>query len=219
MPQLSLIQQIAVWAIPVLFAITLHEASHAFVAHRLGDSTAKALGRLTLNPFKHVDLVGTIILPLLVAVLSNFNFVFGYAKPVPVNWRQLHNPRRDAALVTIAGPLSNFIMAFLWAACFKLSIMLNPQSSNLVLFLLLMAQAGIIINLVLAFLNLIPIPPLDGSRVVNSLLPPKYSDYYLKLEPFGFLILILLLFTGLLGAILVPLLKLGLNVIRAIFNL
>ncbi|KTD20513.1 site-2 protease family protein [Legionella israelensis] len=219
MPQLSLIQQIAVWAIPVLFAITLHEASHAFVAHRLGDSTAKALGRLTLNPFKHVDLVGTIILPLLVAVLSNFNFVFGYAKPVPVNWRQLHNPRRDAALVTIAGPLSNFIMAFLWAACFKLSIMLNPQSSNLVLFLLLMAQAGIIINLVLAFLNLIPIPPLDGSRVVNSLLPPKYSDYYLKLEPFGFLILILLLFTGLLGAILLPLLKLGLNVIRAIFNL
>lgn len=219
MPQLSFIQQIAIWAIPVLLAITLHEASHAFVAYRLGDPTAKMLGRLTLNPFKHVDLVGTVILPLLVAVLSNFKFVFGYAKPVPVNWQRLRNPRRDTALVTIAGPLSNFVMAFLWAACFKVAVSLNPQASNLALFLLLTSQAGIIINLVLAFLNLLPIPPLDGSRVVSSLLPPRYSDYYLRIEPFGFLILILLLFTGLLGAILFPLLRLGLSVIQAIFNL
>jgi len=219
MAELSLIQQIAIWAIPVLLAITLHEAAHAFVAHRLGDSTAKLLGRLTLNPFKHIDLIGTIILPILVGVLSQFKFVFGYAKPVPVNWMQLRNPRRDAALVTIAGPLSNFIMAFIWAACFKIAIILDPRSSNIVLFLLLTARAGIIINLVLAFLNLLPIPPLDGSRVVNSLLPPRYSDYYMRLEPFGFLILILLLFTGLLGAILYPLLIGGFSVLRAIFNL
>lgn len=219
MLELSLIQKIAIWAIPVLLAITLHEAAHAFVAYRLGDSTAKMLGRLSLNPIKHIDPVGTIVFPLIVGFLSSFHFVFGYAKPVPINFNQLRNPRRDMALVTIAGPLANFVMALLWGLLLKLSIALGIQSSMVVLFLFLSAQAGIAINLILAFLNLIPIPPLDGSRVVASLLPPRYAYYYLRAEPFGFLILIVLLFTGVLGAILNPLYRMGIVALQTILGL
>lgn len=219
METLSLIQKIAVWGLPVLLAITLHEAAHAYAAHRLGDSTAKMLGRLSLNPIRHIDLMGTIIVPILVGVLSHFNFVFGWAKPVPVNGNQLRNPRRDMALVTAAGPLSNFVMAILWAALFKLALSLNPQSSASVLFLAYTAQAGIIINLILAFLNLLPVPPLDGSRVVASLLPPKQSQQYLRIEPFGFMILLALLFTGALGWILSPLIGWSLIFIKTVFGI
>ncbi len=219
MLELTLIQKIAVWAIPVLFAITFHEAAHAYAAHRLGDSTAKLLGRLSLNPIRHIDWVGTVILPVLVAVLSDFQFVFGYAKPVPVNYNQLRNPRRDMALVTLAGPMSNFAMAIFWASCWKIIMMINPASSQTALFIVLMSQAGIMINLILAFLNLLPIPPLDGSRVVASLLSPRYAGYFLRIEPFGFLILVLLLFTGVLSAILMPLLRMGISVILSVFGL
>jgi Zn-dependent protease len=196
MPELTVIQQIAVWIVPVLFAITFHEAAHGFASYHLGDSTAKLLGRLSLNPFKHVDPIGTVLVPLLVLVLSHFSFVFGWAKPVPINSSQFNNPRRDLALATAAGPLSNIMMAFLWVFLFKLGMLLGPNTSNSVLFIVLSARAGIIINLVLAFLNLIPIPPLDGSKIVASLLPLSTAMQYEKIAPYGFLILLTMMFTG-----------------------
>lgn len=203
---LTLIQKIAVWSIPVLLAITLHEAAHAWVASRCGDTTAKMYGRLSINPLRHIDMIGTIVFPLLIGVLTHFQFIFGWAKPVPINWSRLHKPRLDTALVAAAGPLSNIIMALLWALCLKLSLMFHPDQSNTALFLCLASQAGILINLVLAFLNLIPIPPLDGSRVVASLLPPRLSYQYSKIEPYGFFILIALVFTGVLNRLLQPVL-------------
>jgi len=199
MMQLTMVQTIAVWIVPVLLAITLHEVAHAWAASRCGDLTAKILGRLSLNPFKHVDPLGTIFIPILIGILSGFQFVFGWAKPVPINWQQLRHPRRDMALVALAGPMANFLMVFIWAGVVKLGTLLHPEISTLALFMVLTGGAGILINLVLAFLNLIPIPPLDGSRVVASLLPLKLSFYYARLEPFGFLIVLFLLLTGLLG--------------------
>jgi len=219
MQTLTLIQKIAVWAIPVLLAITLHEAAHAWVANRLGDSTAKMLGRLSINPLRHIDPIGTILVPLLIGFLSQFQFVFGWAKPVPINWNQLRSPRRDSALVTAAGPAANFIMAILWAGGFKVALLLNPQVSTIALFLLLMSQAGIVINVILAFLNLLPIPPLDGSRIVASLLPPRQSVRYMQLEPYGFFILIALLFTGILSWVLSPLLYWSIQLLKALFNI
>src|SRR5580704_10906626 len=157
MPEFSIIQQICIWALPVLLAITLHEAAHAFVAYQCGDTTAKMLGRLSLNPIRHIDPIGTVILPLLAGFLTNFNFVIGYAKPVPISWNQLRHPKRDMILVTLAGPFANFLMAFLWAAGIKIASILHPESSMPALFLLYTSRAGMIINLVLTFLNLIPL--------------------------------------------------------------
>ncbi|MDI9817685.1 MULTISPECIES: site-2 protease family protein [unclassified Legionella] len=219
MLELTATQQIAIWLLPILFAITLHEAAHAWAAYRLGDNTAKLLGRLSFNPIRHIDLVGTIIVPIIILVLSQFNFVFGWAKPVPINESNLRNPRRDTALVTAAGPLSNLLMALFWASLLKLAMMLDPQSSNIVLFLFLTARAGILINLLLAYLNLIPIPPLDGSRILASFLPPRLAMSYQKIEPFGFFILVILLITGVLGWFIFPLLSWSLAVLRVLFNL
>lgn len=219
MPEFTLIQQICIWALPVLLAITLHEGAHAYVAYRCGDTTAKMFGRLSLNPIRHIDPIGTVLMPILVGVLTHFNFVIGFAKPVPINWSQFHNPRRDMILVTLAGPVANFIMAFLWAALFKISTFLHPESYLPALFLLVTAKAGITINLVLAFLNLIPIPPLDGSRVVSSLLPPRQGMTYAMIEPYGFFILLIMIFTGVLGFILTPLINFGMNLLSFIFNI
>jgi len=219
MPEFTLIQQICIWAVPVLLAITLHEAAHAYVANRCGDNTAKMFGRLSLNPLRHIDPVGTVLMPVLIGVLTQFNFVIGYAKPVPINWSLLRHPRRDMILVTLAGPFSNFLMAFLWAGAFKIATLLHPEIYMPALFLLVSARAGMIINLVLAFLNLLPIPPLDGSRVVTSLLPPRQAMIYARIEPYGFLILILLVLTGVLGIILTPLINLGLTTLSLIFQL
>lgn len=219
MPEFTVIQQICIWALPILFAITLHEAAHAFVAYRCGDTTAKMFGRLSLNPIRHIDPVGTILLPIVMGVLTHFNFVFGYAKPVPINWNQLRKPRRDMILVALAGPLSNFLMAFLWAGCFKLATALHSETSMPALFLLATARAGMIINLLLAVLNILPIPPLDGSRVISSLLPPRQAIAYAKVEPYGFFILILLMFSGLLTIIMTPLINASLSVLAAIFQL
>ena len=218
MPTLSLIQTLAVWIVPVLLAITLHEASHAYVAHRCGDSTAKMLGRLSINPLRHVDLIGTLVVPLAVAVLSNFHFVFGWAKPVPISWNNLKKPRRDMALVAAAGPASNFVMALLWALILKIGIILNPGTSAIALYLVLTGQAGILINLILAFLNLLPIPPLDGSRVLTSLLSPKHAFQYSKLEPYGFFIILALLLTNVLSWILGPLIFGAMHLIAVLFN-
>ncbi|MDX2346501.1 MAG: site-2 protease family protein [Legionella sp.] len=216
---LSTIQTIAVWILPVLLAITLHEAAHAYVAHRLGDNTAKMMGRLSLNPIRHVDLVGTIIVPIVVAVLSQFQFVFGWAKPVPINYNQLHNPKRDMALVAAAGPISNLAMALIWACLLKIGLLLDPRTSILALFLALSGQAGILINLILAFLNLIPIPPLDGSRVLMRFLPPHLAVQYIKIEPFGVFIILGLLLTNILSLILSPPIMGSMHLIRALFNI
>lgn len=219
MPEFTIIQQICIWALPVLFAITLHEAAHAYVAYKCGDTTAKMFGRLSLNPIRHVDPIGTVIMPILIGVFSHFTYVFGYAKPVPINWNQFRNPKRDLILVTLAGPFSNFFMAFCWAILFKIARGLHPESSMAVLFLLFTARAGIIINLVLGFLNILPIPPLDGSRVLMSILPPKQSIAYSSLEPYGFFILLALMFTGILSAILNPMINTGYAILSAILHL
>lgn len=219
MQEFTLIQQVCIWAIPVLLAITLHEAAHAYVAFKCGDNTAKMFGRLSLNPIRHIDPIGTVLLPIVAGILTQFNFVIGYAKPVPINWGQLRNPKRDMILVALAGPGSNFLMAFLWAGCFKIATFLHPESSMPALFLLVTARAGMVINLVLAFLNLIPLPPLDGSRVISSLLPARQSIAYAKIEPYGFLILVILIFTNVLGYVLLPLVNNGLYVLSKIFNL
>lgn len=216
---LTFIQEITIWIVPVLFAITLHEAAHAWIASRCGDTTAQALGRLSINPLKHIDPIGTVLIPILVAFLSGFQFIFGWAKPVPINWRLLRKPRRDMALVAAAGPIANIIMALVWAFCAKLGSLLGPDKSPIALYMLLTGEAGILINLVLGFLNLIPLLPLDGGRVVLSLLSPKLATYYAKLESFGFLIVIALLFSGILGRLITPPISWAIYTIHTLFNL
>jgi len=203
MYQLNTVQLFAVWVLPVLFAITVHEVAHGWVASRLGDKTAMLMGRLTLNPFKHIDLVGTVLVPGFL-LLMQAGFVFGWAKPVPVNWYNLKNPKRDMALVAAAGPISNFLMALLWAAVFKLGMTLVRGEVDAGMWLAYMGQAGILINLVLMVLNLIPIPPLDGSRVMSSFLSPRMAVMYNRIEPFGFFILVFLLIFGVLGHLIGP---------------
>lgn len=196
---------IIVAAIPLIFAITIHEVAHGWVANKLGDRTALMMGRITLNPLKHIDPFGTILLPVIMLIasstLSGNPFIFGWAKPVPVNFNNLRNPRRDMALVAVAGPFTNFLMALLWACIAKINILMPHFASP---FIQSVSRFGIQINCVLMILNLLPIPPLDGSRVVSSILPIKLSMLYDQLEAFGFWILILLLFTGLLTPIILP---------------
>jgi Zn-dependent protease len=201
MDNLTGVQLFAVWVLPVLFAITVHEVAHGWIASKLGDKTALIMGRLTLNPLKHIDILGTIIVPGILLLLGGF--VFGWAKPVPVTWSNLKKPRRDMALVAIAGPITNLLMAFIWACIGKLGIIMLTHGFPGGLAIQYMGSAGILINLMLMFLNLIPIPPLDGSRVISSILPPRWSYRYNRMELFGFFILIALLATGVLGFILV----------------
>lgn len=202
MEELTTVQRIAVWVIPVLFAITVHEVAHGWVARRLGDPTAFMLGRLTLNPIKHIDPVGTVLVPLALLMLGGF--VFGWAKPVPVTWENLRHPKRDMALVAAAGPGANLVMTLLWALVMKLGMLLEGSVDAVAIPLLYMGFAGITINLVLMVLNLLPLPPLDGGRVVAGLLPDRLSWQFGRLEPYGLMILLALLFFGLLGKLLQP---------------
>jgi Zn-dependent protease len=202
MGNLHWLQQITIWALPVLFAITLHEAAHAYAAKRLGDSTAYSLGRMTLNPLKHIDPIGTLFIPLL-CVVFKFGFVFGWAKPVPINFDALNNPKHDARWVAAAGPAANFCMALIWTVMLRIGDQLLVGAS-LQYPLLLMAQAGVTINVVFMILNLLPILPLDGGRIVASLLPITWARKFALLEPYGIFILIILLYTRVLDYIIQP---------------
>ncbi|AKJ67388.1 hypothetical protein PATSB16_10680 [Pandoraea thiooxydans] len=211
----SLIQAIAVYALPILFAITLHEAAHGYVAKHFGDPTAYLMGRVTLNPLKHVDPLGTIAVPLFLYFATGGTFLFGYAKPVPVNFRGLRNPRWDTLWVALAGPACNFVQAVLWA----LAAVLIQAAGVHEPFFIDMASAGIIVNLVLCAFNLFPIPPLDGGRVLTSLLPPRYAYYLDRLEPYGFFIVLALVVSGVLGNLwLWPLIDTGRFLIRMILS-
>ena len=196
----NLIQNIAIYALPVLFAITIHEAAHGYVARMFGDSTAYMLGRMTLNPIKHIDPIGTIAMPLLLlfttAAIPGGPFVLGYAKPVPVNFANLRHPKRDMIWVALAGPVSNFIQAVAWTLLLIAMFMLGIDED----FFFRMAQAGILVNLVIAVFNLLPIPPLDGGRVLVGVLPRGPAYQLSRLEPFGFFIVLALLVAGVLGS-------------------
>lgn len=208
MGELTLPQFLAVASLPLLFAITLHEVAHGWVAKYLGDPTAQRLGRLSLNPIKHIDPVGTILVPVGLLVLSyaavGRPFIFGWAKPVPVTWENLRHPKRDMAIVAAAGPLVNFIMAILWALIAKVGAILPPEYSAVALPLGYMGVFGISINLVLMVLNLLPLPPLDGGRVAVGLLPGPLAWQLSRLEPYGFFILLALVATNTLSVILYP---------------
>jgi len=201
MDELTLLQRIVVWILPVVFAITVHEVAHGWVAKKYGDNTASVLGRLTLNPIKHIDLFGTIIIPGLL-LLSGTGFIFGWAKPVPVDARNFKNPRRDMAIVALAGPVANLLMAIGWALIGRLGVTIGAQTEAISLPLIYTGIAGISINLVLALINLLPIPPLDGSRILTGILPSYWAWQYNRLERFGFIILLVLLYTNVLGSIL-----------------
>ena len=216
--ELTVIQKVAVFALPILFAITVHEAAHGYVARYFGDSTAERLGRITLNPLKHIDPIGTLLLPALTVMLGGI--LFGWAKPVPVNFANLRNPKKDMLWVAAAGPASNLIMAIFWAILLN---MVNEPAANNGLFnanyfLTEMSWAGISINLVLMVLNLLPLPPLDGGRIAVSLLPNNLANQLSSVEKYGFFILIALMFTGILGKIISPFIQFFTALILRIFT-
>lgn len=210
--ELTIIQKIAIYAIPVIFAITVHEAAHGYAARYFGDMTARDAGRITLNPVKHIDLFGTIILPAMTVMLGGI--LFGWAKPVPVNFARLNHPKKDMLWVAAAGPASNFGMAIFWALVMKFA---GVFPAAIAYPLGLMGEAGIAINIVLMVLNLLPLPPLDGGRIAVSLLPYHLARPFAQIERYGFVILIVLLFTGLLSKILSPLISLVYGLLNAIF--
>jgi Zn-dependent protease len=192
-----LIQTVAIYALPVLFAITVHEAAHGYAARSLGDNTAYMLGRITLNPLKHIDPVGTLLMPLLLYFATFGAFLFGYAKPVPVRFGNLRNPKRDMIWVALAGPAANFVQAFLWGALF-FTLRGTGVSEP---FFLKMAQGGILVNLVMFTFNLFPLPPLDGGRILVGLLPYRQAELVSRIEPYGFFIVMALVVTGVVSTI------------------
>lgn len=217
MPDLNeLAQKLSIWALPVLLAITLHEVAHGWVARALGDNTAAAQGRLSLNPLKHIDPIGTVLVPGVLLLLGGF--LFGWAKPVPVDYRNLKNPKKDMAVVAIAGPAVNLLMAIGWAVLLKIAIQQEVED-GLWLGIAQMSVAGVTINLVLMVLNLLPLPPLDGGRVAVGLLPMRQAIALSKIEPYGFVILIVLMATGMLSLILGPLVGTGRALLLGLFGI
>ncbi|MDR2189618.1 MAG: site-2 protease family protein [Azonexus sp.] len=213
----SLIQSIAIGALPVIFAITLHEAAHGYVARHFGDPTAWQMGRITLNPLRHIDPLGTILIPALLLFFTKGAFMFGYAKPVPVNFSLLRHPKQDMFWVALAGPAANLFMACCWSLMLKLAVTLpvNPFSLPLAE----MSRIGIIVNCALMVLNLLPLPPLDGGRIAVSLLPHRLAWRFAKIEPWGFPILLALMFTHALEAIMLPAMGYVANFVTSIFGL
>jgi Zn-dependent protease len=215
------VQTVAIYALPVLFAITLHEAAHGYVARHYGDMTAYAQGRISLNPARHIDLVGTIIVPLAILATSKFlggpSLLFGWAKPVPVNYSALRRPRQNMLWVAAAGPGANLVMAVAWALLLKLFLVFPENYFSEPM--RLMCKAGINVNLVLMLLNLLPILPLDGGRILASLLPTRIAWGYAKLEPWGFPILLVLLFSSALGVILAPMVSFSYRVLGTVFQI
>jgi Zn-dependent protease len=209
----NLIQTVAIYALPVLFAITIHEAAHGYVARYFGDNTAWALGRVTLNPIKHIDPVGTIVMPLMLYFATSGAFLFGYAKPVPVNFGQLRNPKRDMIWVALAGPASNFLQAIIWA----LGLVAMAAMGTEEVFFIKMAQAGVVVNLVMWAFNLFPLPPLDGGRILVGLLPHKQAQMVARIEPWGFFVVMALVIAGVVGTYwLRPLMSFGYLVLNGL---
>ena len=208
----ELIQTVAIYALPVLFAITIHEAAHGYVARYFGDNTAWMLGRVTLNPLKHIDPIGTIAMPLLLYFATSGAFLFGYAKPVPVNFGNLRNPKRDMIWVALAGPASNFLQAIIWALGLVAMAAMGTQER----FFIQMAQAGVLVNLVMWAFNLFPLPPLDGGRILVGLLPWKQAQWVARIEPWGFFVVMGLVIAGVVGTYwLRPLMSLAYLVLNA----
>ncbi|MDQ1316251.1 MAG: hypothetical protein QG662_2360 [Pseudomonadota bacterium] len=221
MNELTLAGKIAVFALPVIFAITLHEAAHGYVARYFGDMTAAAAGRITANPLKHIDPVGTILVPLVILLASKLlgggAILFGWAKPVPVNFARLRRPKQDMLWVAAAGPGINLVMAIFWALVIQLAIFLKSGFfSEPMAF---MGAAGVFINVILMALNLLPLPPLDGGRIAVSLLPVKQAMQFARLEPYGLFIMLGLLFTGILGMIVWPIIDLFIGLVALVTGL
>ena len=209
----EIIQTIAIYALPVIFAITLHEAAHAYAAKYFGDLTAYSQGRMSLNPIRHIDPFGTILIPLLLALLSS-PFIFGYAKPVPVDFSRLRNPKKQMAWVALAGPLANLVMAFLWMLSY---FILQSVGINEVFFLE-MAEAGVKINLILFAFNLFPLPPLDGGRIMTSILPNRYAFRFARIEPYGFFIVLGLMMLNLLSYWMKPVMMLAAMLLEVLIS-
>lgn len=211
----NLIQTVAIYALPVLFAITVHEAAHGYIARHFGDNTAYMMGRLTLNPIKHIDPVGTIVMPLLLYVATSGTFLFGYAKPVPVNFGNLRNPKRDMIWVALAGPGSNLIQALLWGVLFYFLAGAGVSEP----FFVKMCQAGILVNVVMFVFNLFPLPPLDGGRVLVGLLPYKQALLVSRVEPWGFFIVMALVISGVISNLWMrPLMDVTYSVIQTVLT-
>lgn len=217
--ELNLFQTIAIYALPVVFAITLHEAAHGYVAKHFGDLTAYAAGRVSLNPLRHIDPFGTVALPLILLAMSKLfggGILFGWAKPVPVNFANLRHPKRDMLWVAAAGPASNLLMAVFWLLIVKAGLAF--PGGYFALPLALMGAAGVFFNIIIMVLNLLPLPPLDGGRILVSLLPRRLAYKVARIEPYGFIILIILLFTGVLGLILWPLISISMSLLAQLFG-
>jgi len=211
------VRLIALYAIPGIFAITLHEAAHGYAARHFGDMTAYQAGRITLNPMRHVDPMGTIIVPILILIASQGRYAFGWAKPVPVNFSHLHNPKRDMLWVAAAGPASNLLMAVVWAFVIKAIHGVPPNYFTEPV--MLMARGGIIINAVLMVLNLLPLLPLDGGRIAVSLLPHGLAYRFAKLEPYGMIILLALMFLGVLNFVMMPFVNAVIGALASVFKI